>query len=97
MLRLFVFPALALASVPATVLSAAAPRADAGIYLVLAAPWRDAGGLIAAAGGRPVGPGTAPLGHVVSAEDTAFPGRAADLGLLVLDGRVLGLICGTAS
>jgi len=93
MLRLLAFPFLALASVPAGYLSAATARAEPGLYLVLAPPWRDADALIAAAGGRAVGPGMAPLGRFVSADEAGFPARAAHLGLLVLDGQTFTFLC----
>ena len=96
MLRLMAFPVIVLVSGPAAVLTAAPPGDEAGLHLVLAAPWRDAGALIAAAGGRPVGPGGAPFGHLVAA-DPGFLARASDLGLLVLDGERFDFICRTGA
>jgi hypothetical protein len=93
MLRLLPFPLLALAAAPAA-LVAAAPPGDVGPWLVLAPPWRDAGALVVAAGGREVGPLTAPLGLVATADAPGFPARAAALGLLVLDARALPDFCG---
>jgi hypothetical protein len=93
MLRLLPFPALALAAAPAALL-AAAPPGDAGPWLVLAAPWRDAGALVAAAGGHAVGPVSAPLGLLAAAEEPGFPARAAALGLLLIDARALPDFCG---
>jgi hypothetical protein len=93
MLRLLPFPVLALAAVPAA-LVAPAPPGDAGPWLVLAPPWRDAAALVIAAGGREVGPATAPLGLFAAADAPGFPHRAAALGLLVLDVRALPDFCG---
>ena len=93
MLRLIAFPALVLVAGPATILSAAAPRGESGLHLVLVPPWHDSGALIAAAGGQPVGPVRAAFGHLVSAAHPDFRARAAGLGLLVLDGQRLGFIC----
>jgi hypothetical protein len=94
MLRLLPFPALALAAAPAALLAAVPPPGDAGPWLVLAAPWRDAGALVAAAGGQAVGPATAPLGLVAMAEAPGFPARAAAMGLLVIDAGALPDFCG---
>jgi hypothetical protein len=93
MLRLLPFPVLALAAVPAA-LVAAAPPGDAGPWVVVAPPWRDAAALVVAAGGRDVGPLTAPLGRLATADAPGFPVRAAALGLLVLDARALPDFCG---
>ncbi len=93
MLRLLPFPALALAAAPA-VLLAAAPPGEGGPWIVLAAPWRDAGALVAAAGGQAIGPATAPLGLLAASDVPGFPGRAAALGLLVLDAGTVAELCG---
>jgi hypothetical protein len=93
MLRLLPFPALALLAVPAALL-AAAPRGEVGPWLVVAPPWRDAGALVAAAGGQAVGPTTAPFGVLAAAEAADFADRAAGLGLLVLDAQALPFLCG---
>ena len=95
MMRLLVFPALALVSVPAGHLAASAQDPGAGVYLVLAPPWRDAEALVAAAGGRTLGPEAAPIGRFAAADVPGFPTRARELGLVVLDGRALANLCGT--
>jgi hypothetical protein len=95
MMRLLVFPALALASVPAGYLAAAAQDPGAGIYLVLAPPWHDAEALIAAAGGWAVGPDAAPFGRFAASYGPDFPTRAREFGLMVLDGRPIADFCGT--
>ena len=94
MLRLLPFPVLALAAAPAALVAAAPPPGDAGPWLVLAPPWQDSGVLLAAAGGREVGPASAPLGIVATAEAPGFPARAAALGLLVIDAGALPDFCG---
>jgi hypothetical protein len=93
MLRLLPFPVLALVAAPAALIAASSPG-DTGPWLVLAPPWRDAGVLVAAAGGREVGPASAPLGRLAAAEEPGFPARAAALGLLVIDARALPDFCG---
>jgi hypothetical protein len=93
MLRLLPFPALVLAAAPAAML-AGAPPGDAGPWLVLAPPWRDADALVAAAGGREVAPARAPLGLLAAADAPGFPGRAAALGLVVLNARAVADLCG---
>jgi hypothetical protein len=92
-LRLLPFPAFALAAAPAALL-AAAPPGEEGPWIVLAAPWRDAGALIAAAGGQAIGPAEAPLGRLAASDAAGFPGRAAALGLLVLDAGAVADLCG---
>jgi hypothetical protein len=94
MLRLLPFPILALAAAPAALLAGTAPPGESGPWLVLAAPWRDAGALVAAAGGQVAGPATAVLGVVATAETPGFPDRAAALGLVVRDARALPDFCG---
>jgi hypothetical protein len=89
-----------LAAAPAAALLAARPAPGAaGPLLVVAPPWRDADALLAAAGGRPVGPAVAPLGRL--AADAAphrprpFVARLRAAGaLLALDAGALARLCG---
>jgi hypothetical protein len=93
MLRLLPFPVLALLAAPAGLLAAAPPGA-VGPWIVVAAPWQDAGARIAAAGGYAIGPTAAPFGLLAAADEPGFADRAAALGLIVLDARVLAVLCG---
>jgi hypothetical protein len=95
MLRLLLLPLLAMTAVPAGHLLAPAVAQVSGLHLVLAPPWRDAEALIAAAGGRVIGPWTAPFGRFAAPDAADFRTRAAELGLLVLDGQPFGLLCRT--
>lgn len=91
-LRLLPFPLLVLLAAPLAVLSQA-PDPDAGLYLLLAPPWRDAEAIARAAGGWPVGPVRAPLGLMVEAPSPGFPARAAALGARAIDGRSILVLC----
>lgn len=87
-------PFLAVAATPLALLSAAPPRAGAPV-LVIAAPWRDAGAIIAAAGGAVLGPQTAPLATIATSDRPDFAARLRRSGAFaVLDGTRLAAICG---
>ena len=91
-LRLLVFPALALAAVPALVLSA--PIGRTGPHLVVVPPWLRAADVVLSAGGAPVGPAEAPLAVLATAGGPDFVARVRAAGALVLDGRALSPFCG---
>jgi hypothetical protein len=61
--------------------------------LVLTAPWRDAAGLVEAAGGRVIALDDAPLATLGVFPDAAALGRVQDLAL-ALDGRRAAALCG---
>lgn len=67
------------------------------IALVIAPPWASAGGaagVVAAAGGREIGPVRAPFA-VLAVLDA--PEAAMRLGAwIVLDGRIMALVCGVS-
>jgi hypothetical protein len=90
-LRLFLFPVLALAAVPASVLS---PPAAAGPHLVVAPPWRDAAKVVRAAGGVPAGPWEAPFAVLALSDDPSFLAQVRAAGGAVFDGRRLSFLCG---
>lgn len=86
------FAALAIAlslAAPLGVSLAAGTEAASAVYLVVAAPWADAGALVAEAGGRLSGPRQPPLGRIAAGE--GFPHRLREAGawLVVGDARLL--------
>ncbi|WP_172299622.1 hypothetical protein [Pseudoruegeria sp. HB172150] len=88
-----IFPVLAVAAGPAAITFGDAPHPDRPM-LVIAAPWHDASQIVAAAGGRIVGPQRAPLA-VFAIGDAGFADRARASGAWsVTDGTTLAAICG---
>ncbi|ABD55287.1 hypothetical protein [Jannaschia sp. CCS1] len=87
---------IAFAALPVAVLSAGHPE-PGDVALVIAPPWTangGAAGIVAAAGGREVGPIRAPFA-VLAVFDTQPAARA--LGAwLILDGRLMAAICGAS-
>jgi hypothetical protein len=93
----FLLPAMIALTVlggPAVALIARAPEEGGPVLVVAANP--DAS--IRGAGGRPFGPGRAPLGSLATSNDPEFAQRLRESGAwLVLDGRILSAICGAGS
>lgn len=83
---------------PAVVSVAALPQAEpGGPVFVIASPFRDAGALVAAAGGRLVGPVQPRLGRLAASPDPRFPEtlRAEGAWFVVSDPRLLAF-CGVS-
>ncbi|WP_375174156.1 hypothetical protein [Pseudooceanicola sp.] len=78
------------------VLPLVSARGSAGdLLLVVVPPWRDAQDVIAAAGGRPVGPVRGILGHLAMSGGADFHARLGSAGAwLVLDGAAVSALCG---
>lgn len=75
-------------------LLAAPPRPSAPV-LVLVPPWIDAVSLVASAGGRVVGPASAPMAVLAYSDDSEFAQNLLRSGALgVRDGSVLADLCG---
>ena len=84
---------LSLAITPAALL-ATAPPGD-GPVLVIAPPWADAAGVVAAAGGRPSGPLRAPFALLARFPTPAAARAARAHGAwAVIDGAAFAALCG---
>ena len=65
------------------------------LLLVVAPPWRQTLAVIDAAGGRPIGPGSAAFGQFATSDDVEFAARLRSSGAwLVLDGMAVATLCG---
>ena len=75
-----------------------APDRDVPV-LVIAPPWgAGAASIVAAAGGRPIGPVSAPFAVLAAFDETLPRARLRASGAWALrDGRGLALLCGVAS
>ena len=73
---------------------------EPAIQAALVPPWRDAEAVVAAAGGRPVGPWGASLAILATPDPAVedFAGRLRTAGAwLVIDATRLAAICGVAT
>lgn len=85
---------MTLATVPATVLFSQSGPIE-GPALVITPPWRDAGTVVARAGGWLVGPNQALFGAFAQANHPKFSERAKQAGAwAVLNSAALAAICG---
>lgn len=86
--------ALGVVGAVAVLAAAAPPPTPNAPILALAPPWRDAGSLVEAAGGRPLGPTGAPLATLAVADDAATLRAIRAAGVWLIDGRAVARWCG---